>query len=209
MANSFSTTALVLRKTKLAETDLILTLLAADGSQLRAVAKGGRKPGSKLCGIAEPFVVFDGLFHLGKNLDVIREAKVVAAHYPLRSDYDRAQSASIVVDVLSRASEQGEPVPRLYALSAATLDVLDSAPIARLPLVVDAFLLKAMAMLGYSPQFELCGRDERLLALFNARLTDVPGLAIQNRSMDVLTRKIARFIDRNLPAHVRTLDAWR
>ena len=32
--------ALVLRKTKLGETDLILTLLAEDGRQVRAVAKG-------------------------------------------------------------------------------------------------------------------------------------------------------------------------
>ena len=36
----------VLRKTKLGESDLILTLLSSDGSQIRAVAKGARKPKS-------------------------------------------------------------------------------------------------------------------------------------------------------------------
>lgn len=36
--------ALVLKKTKLGESDLILTCLKDDGSQLRAVAKGARKP---------------------------------------------------------------------------------------------------------------------------------------------------------------------
>ena len=38
--------ALVLRRTKLGESDLILTLLAADGSLAKAVAKGARKPTS-------------------------------------------------------------------------------------------------------------------------------------------------------------------
>ena len=40
--------AVVLDRTKRGEQDLILTLLGSDGSQLRAVAKGARKPGGRL-----------------------------------------------------------------------------------------------------------------------------------------------------------------
>ena len=43
---TYSVRGIVLRKTKLAETDLIVTLLADDGTQRRAVAKGARKPSS-------------------------------------------------------------------------------------------------------------------------------------------------------------------
>ena len=55
--------ALVLRKTKLGETDLILTLLAADGRQVRAVAKGARKSRSRLGARVEPFSILDLLLH--------------------------------------------------------------------------------------------------------------------------------------------------
>ena len=41
---TYDARAIVLRKTKLGESDLIVTLLAQDGSQARAVAKGARKP---------------------------------------------------------------------------------------------------------------------------------------------------------------------
>ena len=41
---AYSLRALVLRRTKLGESDLILTLLSEDGSQKRAVAKGARRP---------------------------------------------------------------------------------------------------------------------------------------------------------------------
>ena len=46
--------ACVLDRTKLGETDLILTLLSSNGAQLRAVAKGARKPGGKLAMIHRP-----------------------------------------------------------------------------------------------------------------------------------------------------------
>ena len=45
--------ALVLDKTKLHETDLIYTLLAENGRQVRAVGKGARKPGSRLAARCE------------------------------------------------------------------------------------------------------------------------------------------------------------
>ncbi|MEG2982380.1 MAG: recombination protein O N-terminal domain-containing protein [Raoultibacter sp.] len=37
---TYTARVIVLQKTKLGETDLILTLLAEDGAQIRAVAKG-------------------------------------------------------------------------------------------------------------------------------------------------------------------------
>ena len=45
----------MLGHTKLAEQDLILTLLSETGEQLRAVAKGARKPGGRLAARVELF----------------------------------------------------------------------------------------------------------------------------------------------------------
>ncbi|WP_179184937.1 DNA repair protein RecO, partial [Collinsella vaginalis] len=52
-SRTYRETCIVLDKTKLKETDLILTLLARDGRQIRAVAKGARKPGSRLAARCE------------------------------------------------------------------------------------------------------------------------------------------------------------
>lgn len=56
---TYSLRALVLRRTKLGESDLILTLLSEDGSQKRAVAKGARRPKSSFAARTEPFCVID------------------------------------------------------------------------------------------------------------------------------------------------------
>jgi DNA repair protein RecO (recombination protein O) len=153
---SYPLTALVLRKTKLGETDTILTLLSSDGSQVRAVAKGLRKPGSRFGGRLEPFSVVDLLMHTGTSLEGVSEARTVTAHAALREDFDRSAAASVVVDVLDKISMEGQVEHRLFALATTTLSVMDSAEKKSLPPLVIAFLLKALAMHGYRPELESC-----------------------------------------------------
>jgi DNA repair protein RecO (recombination protein O) len=148
--------ALVLRKTKLGETDLILTLLAVDGRQVRAVAKGARKSKSRLGARVEPFSVLDLLLHSGRNLEIIAEAETVATHDALRADYDRTMAASVVVDVLDKGSMEGQTEPQLFEMALVTLDVMESAPVSALEPLVLAFLLKSLAMHGYRPSLDRC-----------------------------------------------------
>lgn len=148
--------ALSLKKTKLGESDLIVTLLAEDGCQVRAVAKGARKPGSRFGGRVEPYTVADFMLHTGRSLETITDAEIVASHAPLREDYDRSQAASVVADFLDKVSVECQTEDRLFALAGATLDAMETAEGDALLALVVAFLLKGMAMHGYRPQFDAC-----------------------------------------------------
>jgi len=148
--------ALVLRKTKLGETDTILTLLAEDGSQVRAVAKGLRKPGGRFGARLEPYAVCDLLLHSGRSLEIVTEARTVSSHAALREDYDRSAAAGVIADLLDKISVEGQEEPRLFALATTTFDVMEKAMPRSLPALVVAFLLKAMAMHGYRPQLDSC-----------------------------------------------------
>lgn len=150
--------ALVLRKTKLGEADLILTLLAADGRQVRAVAKGARNPKSRFGARAEPYSVLDLLLHSGRTLEVIAEARTVESHEGLRNDLDRITHAAVVADLLDKATVEGQADERIYGLAIATLDALEQVEVADLLAVTLGFLVKAMAMLGYRPQLAACVR---------------------------------------------------
>lgn len=153
---SYPLRALVLRKTKLGETDVILTVLAADGRQVRAVAKGLRKPGSRFGGRLEPYSVVDLLMHTGRSLEVVSEARTVNAHAALREDLDRTAAASVVVDLLDKIAVEGQVEPRLFELSNTTLSVMERSEREALPRLVVAFLVKALAMHGYRPELHTC-----------------------------------------------------
>ncbi|MDI6712307.1 MAG: DNA repair protein RecO [Anaerosomatales bacterium] len=156
MSRSYAARALVLRKTKLGESDLIVTALSSEGHQIRAVAKGARKPGSRFGARVEPFTVIDGLFARGRTLDVLTEAQTVAAHDRLRTDYEAVRSAAVVADLLERVTAESDAEPRLYELGIAVLDAIEDADPVALPTLVAAFLVKAMAMQGLRPQLAGC-----------------------------------------------------
>ena len=103
------TTAIVIDRTKLGESDLILTLLEADGSQGRAVAKGARKPGGKLAARVQLFCELDLLLAVGRNLDVVAEAQLTEPHATLRGDLARVSAASVVCEVARLTSFPDAP----------------------------------------------------------------------------------------------------
>ena len=148
--------ALVLRKTKLGETDVILTLLADDGRQVRAVAKGLRKPTSRFGGRLEPYVVVDLLLHTGRTLEVVTEARTVRSNVEVRTALERSAAAAVVADVLDKISLEGQPEERLFGLGTTTLEALGGTSDEKVPQVVVAFMLKALAMHGYRPELEEC-----------------------------------------------------
>jgi DNA repair protein RecO (recombination protein O) len=169
---SYPLRALVLRKTKLGEADLIIALLAADGRQVRAVAKGARKTRSRFGARVEPYSVVDLLLHTGRSLEVIAEAEMLSSHDAIRADLDRTQAASVVADLLDKISVEGQAEPKLFLMALATLDAMDTAPVEALPLLVSAFLLKALAMHGYRPALDecaACSGDVGATALFSPR----------------------------------------
>ena len=77
---------IVLGRTKLGEADLILTLLAQDGSQVRAVAKGARKPGGRLAARCELFCEGDYLVAHGRNLGIVSQAEHIFTPSATRND---------------------------------------------------------------------------------------------------------------------------
>jgi DNA repair protein RecO (recombination protein O) len=153
---TYRTRVLVLKKTNLGEADLILTLLREDGSQLRAVAKGARKPKSTFAARMDLFSVCDVLAVSRPKLDIISEARLVAAHMTLREDIARMSAAAPVLESLARASQEDLPVPRLFDMADAALDRLGACELPIAPAITAAFLVKLVSLLGFRPSFSEC-----------------------------------------------------
>lgn len=154
---TFRTRAVVLDRTKLAEQDLILTLLAADGRQLRAVAKGARKPGGRLAARVELFCETDFLLAEGRTLDVVSEAQTVEPHAHLRGDYGRVAAASAVAELARLTCFEDAPDGFLFPICARALRACEeAADRAHLDLTVAAYAMKVLAHGGWRPELSGC-----------------------------------------------------
>lgn len=154
---TYRTRAIVLDRTKLAEHDLILTLLGQDGGELRAVAKGARKPGGRLAARVELFSETDFLIAKGRSLDVVSEATLIDAHEGIRGSFERVSAASAICEMARLTTFDEVEDAFLYPILSRALRACEEAgDQAHLDLVVAAYAFKVLAHGGWRPELSSC-----------------------------------------------------
>ena len=83
---SYSTEAITLKRTDLGEADRIVTLFTPGKGKYHAIAKGTRRPVSKLAGHLELLSRSQLQLALGRNLDIVTQAEGRENFLHLRSD---------------------------------------------------------------------------------------------------------------------------
>ncbi len=148
---------IVLRTQKLGEADRIVTLLARRTGRVRAVAKGVRRTKSRFGARLEPFTHVDLLLYTGRSLDVITQAETLRPYgEPLAADYPRYTTGTAMLETAERFTPvEKEPALRQFLLLVGGLRALGEG--AHDPrLVLDAYLLRSLAVAGYAPALDEC-----------------------------------------------------
>jgi DNA repair protein RecO (recombination protein O) len=155
--------AVVLRTHKLGEADRILTLLSRGRGKIRAVGKGVRRTSSKFGSRLEPFSHVDLQFATGRTLDIVTQAESLDAFGDrLGHDYPAYTAGQVMLETADRlVVEEGEPALQQYLLLVGALRALNLGtndgprPAA---MILDSYLLRALAVAGYAPSFSDCAR---------------------------------------------------
>ncbi len=150
----YKTEAVVLKRANLGEADSIVTLYTPNLGKIRAVAKGIRRPKSKLCGHLDLLTRSTLLLAQGQNLDVVTQCQSIE-YFPLvKNDLKRIGCALYVAELLDQFTvEQVENYP-VYRLLNDDLLWLGEA---RDPdIVLRHFELQLLGHLGYKPELYYC-----------------------------------------------------
>lgn len=148
------TEAVVLCRHDLGETDRIITLYTAQLGKLRAVAKGVRRPTSKLGGHLELFTRSQVMLAHGRNLDVVTQVETIDPYLGLRDDLWRASLAYFVAEVVDRLTEDHSENQALYHLLTTSLERVAASR--RPDHAANVFVVQALSLLGYRPELSVC-----------------------------------------------------
>lgn len=152
--------ALILRRSDFSEADRLLLLVTPAGKR-RVVAKGIRKTSSRLAGHLELFTHASLLLAIGRNLDIITQSQTLHSFERLRSDLGRLSCAYYVAELYDRLIQEEEENQALFRLLLRTYSALDTSE--RLDLVLRAFELQLLHLVGYRPQLHRCPLCEEVL----------------------------------------------
>lgn len=149
--------AVVLRTHKLGEADRIVTVLSRYHGQVRAVAKGVRRTASKFGARLEPFMVADIQFYEGRTLDTISQVETIGSYgREIIEDYAAYTAATAMVETAERLTGE-EAQPQQYLLLVGALRSLSNRE-HEPSLTLDSYLLRALAIAGWAPNFFDCSR---------------------------------------------------
>lgn len=148
---------IVLRTQKLGESDRIITVLTRDRGRVRVAARGVRRTSSKFGARLEPFAHIDLQVYTGRTLDSVTQVEALASYgAELVDDYARWTAGQAMLETSERLTgEEGEPALQQYLLLHGGLRSL----VAREhdpSLILDAFLMRSLAISGWAPSFAEC-----------------------------------------------------
>lgn len=145
--------ALILKTIPYGERDLVVVFFSEHHGKLTAMAKGGIH--SRRFGGALQSLVASRISWVKKEsseMGRIEEA-VIHKEFPLIArDFERLTVASFMTELCSRVLESAAPSRDLFVILSHSLFHLDEG--LPLHLILNAFLVKALQALGYSPQWE-------------------------------------------------------
>lgn len=152
---SYRDEGVVLRTHKLGEADRIVTLLTHDHGQVRAVAKGVRRTSSRVGARLAPFNHVDLQLYPGRSLHTVVQVETIE---PYARDIERDYQLFTCANVMAETAEQlsgEEPTPQQYLLLVGAMHALARRRHAA-QLVLDSYLLRALAVAGWAPSFWDC-----------------------------------------------------
>lgn len=148
------TLAVVTSRFRLGEADRVLTLLSPDRGKFKAIAKGVRKPTSRLGGGVEPFAELEVALAAGRTFDIVTQVQSRRVWLGLRERLTSSAVAWYAAELVERATSEEQPEPQLYELLIHAWDLLEAG--ASDELVARWVELGLLDAAGHGPELDQC-----------------------------------------------------
>jgi len=161
LKKSFTTDAINLKNYPLNDNDSIVVMFSKTKGLIKAVAKGAKKPKSKLGARIQSFVANKLMLSEGKNLDTIIEAQSHNTFYKLRYDLDKLSYSMYIAEVVnsfcSKNFNNDENYSQIYDLIFNSYKkITESSTKEEILLTCLKFQIKIMSLLGWGLDFSTC-----------------------------------------------------
>lgn len=155
MNGSFTTDAIVLRRSEWRDYDRMVTLFTPLYGRVDAVARGCRKPKSPLLNAAEPFTCGEYQLVYTRDRLTVSQCRITESFFKLRQDYERLTHGAYWLKLLEEIVVPDEPNEALFHM---TLKALTYLTHSELPpsLVTAMFEMQLWRITGFSPNMESC-----------------------------------------------------
>ena len=149
------TRGIVVKEVNTGEADKIITIFSRNRGRISALAKGGKRPRSKLSAGSQIMSYGEYVLYSGKELYSVNSCEVIEPFYEIRNDMEKLTYAAHFMDIVLEIIQENQPSPRLLQLLLNSLYLLaktDKPP----ELISRVFELRALSLAGFTPHVNRC-----------------------------------------------------
>lgn len=156
--NNFVTDAINLKSYNLSESDKIIVMYSKDRGLIKGVAKGVKKPKSKLGARMDLLVANKLMLYEGKNLDRICQAEALNTFNKTRQNMDKIFYSMYITEIVNNFGIEGDPSSEeIYNILYKALDkISNSTNFVEMLLPVIKFQIKMMQISGLGIELDTC-----------------------------------------------------
>ncbi len=158
MNETFQTKAIILDSKPFREYDAIVSVFCINNGRLELVARGVKKPSSKLAGHIEPVTLSNIMIVRGRRYDYLGAAINENSFINIKNDFDKINTAGQAIGVFKKLVKENEKDENLFHLLYDFLNMLNSykLKVVSCKLLFSFFVLKLLSHLGYRPELYNC-----------------------------------------------------
>ena len=107
---------IVIRTMPYGENNKIVTLFTREAGKITCMARGAKKPASRLAAITQPFTHGTYSIYKGKGMGSLQAGDQLESLRHIREDIMSTAYASYITELVDRLTEQDEPQPGIYEM---------------------------------------------------------------------------------------------
>ncbi|MFA6423354.1 MAG: DNA repair protein RecO [Patescibacteria group bacterium] len=145
---SYKINCIILKRKNFMEADRLVTVFTRDLGKLKLLAKGSRKPLSKMGGILQTFNLVHLLVHRGRTFDIITGGNLIEAFKP--KNLEDVSEIFTIAELIDKFIAEEDPHPEVYDL---VKELYDFEPN---EVLLNYFKFKLLDLVGLGPELGNC-----------------------------------------------------
>lgn len=146
----------VIRTQDYGESNKIITLFSNKLGKFTAMARGAKKPKSRMAAVTQPFIYGEYVVYVRKGLSTIEQGSIAHSMREIREDIEKTAYASYVLELTDKLVEQKKPNAYLYNELFHTLRWIARRDEYMIPALM--YELKLYDVGGFAPTLHTCVR---------------------------------------------------
>ncbi|WP_106497116.1 DNA repair protein RecO [Lentibacillus sp. Marseille-P4043] len=145
---------IVIKTQDYGETHKIVTIFSKKVGKFAAIAKGAKKPKSRMAAVTQPFILGEFFVYMNTGLSTIQQGEIVQSFRAIREDIIKTAYTAYLVELTDKLLDQHTPDVYLYDQLNRTLYWIAENERAEIPIMM--YELKLFAKGGFAPTVDCC-----------------------------------------------------